>query len=150
MVHALLECWRILGQEGILIDLRPLHSDRAIEVLTATSHFESGYIVDITGEADDIACAKAIDEVTRSGHFALQMQDTFEFAVYWDTLAGFAAYTEARGYEKRRLAPEVLERARHYISGTIDPYRIRNRYTMHLAVYRKQEPPAVNDGPHFE
>ncbi len=149
MVHALLECWRILGREGILIDLRPLHADRAIEVLTLASPFVPGHVVDLTGAADDAACAKAIDQVVRSGYFAPQMQDTFEFAVYWDSLAGFSAYAEARWYEKRRLTPEVTERARRYIASTSGPSRIRIRYTMHLAVYRKQEPPPDNRGPHL-
>lgn len=140
MVDALLECWRVLGREGILIDLRPLHGDRAIELLTAVTPFIPGCVADITGAADDAACALAVDKVTKRGYFAEQMQDTFEFAVYWDSLEGFSAYAEAKWVEKRRLEPKVVERVRQHIAGTARAYRIRIRYTMHLAVYRKLEP----------
>ena len=140
MVHALLECWRVLGREGTLVDLRPLHADRPVELLTNGSCFVPGHVVDITGEADDAACAKAVDHVVCSGYFTLQRQDTFEFAVYWDSIEDFSAYAEAKWFEKRRLALEVLQRARRYLADTGDAYRIRIRYTMHLAVYRKLEP----------
>lgn len=139
MVHALLESWRILGREGILIDLRPLHANRKIELLTASSRFVPGHVIDLTGTADDAACAKAIEQVVRRGYFTPQRQDTFEFAVYWDTIDGFSAYAEEKWVEKRRLPLEVLQRAQQHIASTEGPYRIRIRYTMHLAVHRKQE-----------
>ena len=150
MVHALLESWRILKQEGFLIDLRPLHTDRAVELLVAGACFVPGYVVDLTGAADDAACAKAIEQVVNSEHFIPQMQESFEYAIYWDNLSEFSTFAEEKWLAKRRLSPEVLERAQRHIVETGSSYCIRIRYRMHLAVYRKQEPLAENSGLHFE
>jgi hypothetical protein len=139
MVHALLESWRILRWEGALIDLRPLHSDRAVELLVDKARFVPGMVRDITDGADDVACAKAIDHVVDNGHFALQGEDSFEFNVYWDNLADFSAYAEEKWLAKRRLSAEVLEHAQDTIAERGKPYRIRIRYVMHLAVYRKRK-----------
>ncbi len=146
MVDALLECWRVLGREGILVDLRPLHADRPVELLTAGACFVPGHVVDISGEADDAACVKALDHVVRSGYFAPRWQDTFEFAIYWDTLAGFAAFAAEKWLEKRRLAPQVIERARSHVARMAGPYRMRIPYTMHIATYSKQETGAAGAG----
>jgi hypothetical protein len=148
MVHALLESWRILEREGTLLDLRPLHDNRAVELLTTGSRFVPGYVADLTGAADDAACAKAIDEVTGSGHFSLQMQDTFEFAIYWNDLTEFSTFAEEKWFAKRRLSPEVLEHAQRHVAESGSPYRIRIRYNMHLAVYRKENLSAENDHPY--
>ena len=79
MVHALLECWRVLGREGKLIDLRPVHSYPPIEVMSAGSHFVPGHVADEAGAADDMAADEAMVEVVRRGYFAPQMHDTFKF-----------------------------------------------------------------------
>ena len=141
MVHALLECWRVLGQEGKLIDLRPVQSNPPIEVITAGSHFVPGHIVDEEEAADDMAADEAMSEVVRRGYFAPQMQDSFKFAVYWDTLEELLAYAD-RKWRTTKLPPEVLERLRRYVAGIDGRYRICIRSTMHIAVYRKQESPA--------
>lgn len=140
MVNALRECWRVLQRQGVLIDLRPRHRDRAVEVLSAAGQFTAGYVVDLTGAADDVACAEAIDHVLRSEHFALEMQDAFKFAIYWDDLPAFAAFAEEKWVDKRRLDPHALERAEAHIAEINGPYRLRMRYSMHLAVYRKSIP----------
>ena len=140
MVHALRECWRVLQRQGMLIDLRPRHRDRAVEVLSAAGPFTAGYVVDLTGAADDVACAQAITHVLRSEHFALKMRDAFDFAVYWDDLSAFAVFAEEKWVGKRRLDPHALERAEAHIAEINGPYRLRMRYSMHLALYRKSIP----------
>ena len=65
MVHALLEGWRVLACEGKLIDLRPVHSNPPIELMTAGSHFVPGHVIDEAGALDDMAANKAMDEVVR-------------------------------------------------------------------------------------
>ena len=142
MVHALLECWRVLGREGKLIDLRPVHSNPPIELITAGSRFVPGHVMDEAGAADDMAADEAMDEVVRRGFFIPQMYETFKFAVYWDTLEGLLAYADRKWRDTKRLPPEVLERARRHIAGTSGRYRLCIRSTMHIAVYRKQESPA--------
>ena len=139
MVHALLESWRVLQQEGILIDLRPLHDNRAVEIMTVDSRFVPGYVADLTGAADDAACLKAVDQVVHDGYFSLQRKEAFEYTVYWDNLEEFSAFAEEKWFAKRRLSPDVVERAQRHIAETGGSYRIRIRYRMHLAVYQKQE-----------
>ena len=140
MVHALLECWRVLGREGKLIDLRPVHSNPSIEVITAGSHFVPGHIVDEAHAADNMAADEAMVEVVRRGYFTPLMQDTFKFAVYWDTLDDLLAYADRR-WRTTKLPPEARERARRYVAGIDGRYRICIRDTMHIAVYEKQESP---------
>lgn len=142
MVHALLECWRVLSREGNLIDLRPLHAKPEIEVIAAASRFVSGHLVDEAGVADDMAAGEAMNEVVRRGQFALQMSDAFKFTSYWDTLEGMLAYNERKWRDTERLPAEVLDRTRKYIAGTGGRYRVCIHNTMHLALYRKQETPA--------
>ena len=139
MVHALLECWRVLGREGTLIDLRPVQSNPPIELMTAGSHFVPGHVMDEAGAIDDRAADEAMGEVVRRGYFAPQIQDAFKFAIYWDTLEDLLAYADRKWRDKKRMPPEVLERARRHISGIDGRYRICIRSTVHIAVYRKQE-----------
>ncbi|NCF66415.1 MAG: hypothetical protein GWP61_10580 [Chloroflexi bacterium] len=141
MVDALLECWRILGREGALIDLRPVHSNPAIEVISAGTHFVPGHLVDEMGAADDVAADEAMVQVVRRGYFAPQMQETFKFASYWDTLEGLLAYADKKWRGHKRLPPAVLRQAQRHIADIFTPYRICIRNTIHLAVYKKQEPP---------
>lgn len=144
MVDALLESWRVLGEGGHLVDLRPLHHSRAIELLDAAGEiYIPGQVRDMQGVADDLACATAVEQVLASGCFARQKQNLFEFAVYWDDLAGFEAFAEEKYYAKGRLTPEVLARARKHVRTIEKPYRLRLRYMMHLAVYNKRVPPSV-------
>jgi hypothetical protein len=139
MVHALLECWRVLRREGTLIDLRPVHSNPPIELMTAGSHYVPGHVIDEPGAADDRAADEAMDEVVRRGYFTPQIQDAFKFAVYWDTLEGLLAYADRKWRDKKRLPSEVLERTRRHIAGIDGRYRICIRSTVHIAVYKKQQ-----------
>lgn len=144
MVDALLESWRVLGEEGRLLDLRPLHHTRAIELLDAAGGiYVPGRVRDIQGVADDIACARAVEQVLASGCFARQSQALFEFSVYWDDMAAFEAYAEQRYCAQGRLTPETLSHAWEHVRAIPGAYRVRIRYTMHLAVYGKQVPPTV-------
>ena len=142
MVHALLECWRVLGREGKLIDLRPLHSNPPLEVITIASRFVPGHMVDRTGAVDDIAADEAMDEVVSRGFFAPQMRDAFKFSLYWDTLEEMLAYGEIKWRDTQRFPPEVLERAQEHIAGSDGRYLICIPNTIHIAVYRKMESPA--------
>ena len=141
MVHALLECWRVLGRDGNLIDLRPVHSNPPIEVIAGASRFVAGHLCDEVEAADDVAANEAVDEVVRRGYFAPQMRDTFEFASYGNTLEGLQAYADRKWRDTKQLMPEVVDNARRHIADMDGCYRICIRNTIHIAVYRKQIPP---------
>jgi len=141
MVHALLESWRVLGVDGSLLDMRPVHSNPAIEVLGGDGRFVAGHAVDNAGGADDRAANYAVEELVRRGLFALQLQKRFKFASYWDSLEGLLGYAEEKWRETKQIPPDVLERARRRIEGIDGRYRICIRSTIHLAVYQKREAP---------
>ena len=103
MVHPLLECWRVLEADGLLIDLRPPHSDPALEVITADGTFVPGYVDHSEEEADDIAADEAIVEVLNRGYFILQTQDSFIFSTYWETLDGLLEYADERWCGSARI-----------------------------------------------
>jgi hypothetical protein len=140
MVHALLECWRVLETDGILIDLRPFHSNPALEVITADEVFVPGHIDDSGGAADDIAADEAMTEVVGRGQFTLIMQDSFKFADYWDTLEGLLEHADERWRDHACIPPFVVEAARRCVAVAGSQYQIRVSREMHIAVYRKQAP----------
>lgn len=143
MVDALSECWRVLEDGGLIVDLRPLHDTRAIEVMGEETIFVPGHIRYVERNTDDIACARAIEQVLQRGCFTRQMRGLFDFALYWEDLAGFEAFAEEKYCAKGRLTPDVLAGAREHVRSIEGPYRVCMRYRMHLAVYRKRVPPAV-------
>ena len=139
MVDALLEIWRVLGPEGNLIDLRPVHSNPPLELITNGSRHVLGHVIDEKGMLDDRASNDAMAEVVQRGYFVPQMQETFSFAVYWDTLDGMLAYSDKKWRNNKHLPPEILEQTRRHISNTDGRYRLCIPSTLHLAVYRRQE-----------
>ena len=138
MVDALLECWRVLEPGGTLIDLRPFHSQPAIEIITTDGTFIPGRIDDSGGAPDDIAADEAMAEVVRRGLFTLSKRDSFEFATYWDTLDGLLEYAEERWRGDACIPPFVEASARRCVAGINEPYKIRRRREIHIAVYEKQ------------
>jgi hypothetical protein len=138
MVDALLESWRVLVADGIMIDLRPYHTKPALEIITAEDTFVPGYIDDSGGVADDIASDNAIAEVVRQGRFVRVLQDSFKFANYWDTLDGLLEYADDRWRGFACVPPFVVEAARLCIASAPSNYQVRIRRTMHIAVYKKQ------------
>lgn len=139
MVHALLEIWRVLEPDGSLIDLRPIHANPPLEVVTATDRLRAGHVVDETGGVDDKAADKAMADVVHCGYFTTQMRDSFNCTAYWDTLPGLLAYAGKKWRDRKRLPPQLLDRARHYIDQTDGRTRICITNTIQLAVYQKQE-----------
>lgn len=140
MVHALLECWRVLKTDGILIDLRPFHSQPALEVITADGVFVPGHVDDSGGAADDIAADEAIAEVLHRGYFTLKKQDSFKFADYWNTLEGLLEHADERWRDHACIPPFVAEAARRCVAEAGSQYQIRVSREMHIAVYQKRLP----------
>jgi hypothetical protein len=138
MVHALRECRRVLKGEGILIDLRPFHSQPAIEIVTRDGTFIPGHVDDSGGAGDDIAADEAIAEVVRGRLFALRKRTSFNFADYWDTLDGLLEHAEETWRGNACIPPFVAASARRCVAGTNDPYIIRIRKEMQIAVYYKR------------
>ena len=144
MVDALLESWRVLQPDGLMVDLRPYHSNPALEIMAtggclADDIFVPGHIDDSGGTPDDVASDEAIDEVVRQGYFIPMTQDSFKFANYWDTLDDLLAYADEKWRDFACIPPFVVEAARLCIASVGPHYRVRTRRNVHIAIYRKQK-----------
>jgi hypothetical protein len=138
MVDALLECWRVLEPGGTLIDLRPFHSNPAVEIITANEILQPGNINDEGGAADDEAADEALAETVRRGAFALEMQDSFQFANYWDTLQEMLDYAAEKWRDFSIIPAETIEKSWRFIADSDGPYQMRVRRKINMAVYRKR------------
>ena len=76
----------MLEPDGILVDLRPIHSNPALEILVGEEQYMPGHLLDEDGEPDDIASHEAVAEVVRRGYFALEKKENFKYADYWESL----------------------------------------------------------------
>lgn len=137
MVHALLECWRVLKPDGLLIDLRPFHSNPPLEIRTADEIFVPGHVDDSGGAPDDIAADEAIAEVVRHGQFLRTMQDTFNLADYWDTLDGLLEHAEESWRDFACVPPFVVAAARRCVASAGPYYKVRVRRVIHITTYQK-------------
>jgi hypothetical protein len=143
MVHALLEVWRVLEPGRSLLDLRPIHSNPPLEVVTAARRHLAGFVVDMTGGVDETAAGEAIAAVVRRGYFSLVGRDTFKFAAYWDTLPGLLAYADTKWRGRKYLSPDVLQRVRQLIGQAHGRSRLCVTNTIQLALYQKQDFPSA-------
>jgi hypothetical protein len=138
MVHALEECRRVLVPDGLLVDLRPIFSRPAIEVICGNTVYIPGRVDDEGAIADDMAAHEAMAEAVRRGYFSPVAENSFTYADYWDTLDELLAYAAERWADFACISPFVEQAARRCIAAAPGACRIRVRRTMHLAVYRGQ------------
>jgi len=96
MVHALNEAWRVLRQDGILIDLRPLHANITLEAVTGEQSIlltrYTREIPDINDRAADTAMALAVDE----NRFQFKDSATFEYVKFYDSGEDLLEYNANR------------------------------------------------------
>ncbi len=86
MVHALSEIRRVLGPDGILIDMRPLAEQWQIEVVSANEFKETGRVLDLPEQVNgDIAANQAMRDVEAHGWFKRDQEEFFPFYYSWDT-----------------------------------------------------------------
>jgi hypothetical protein len=88
MVHALREARRVLRDDGVMIDLRPIANDWPIEVVSA----RAATIVGRAGpseedQAADEAAQAAAAEGEAQGLFRRDREERFRFHYYWDSPA---------------------------------------------------------------
>lgn len=96
MVHALNEAWRVLRQDGILIDSRPIHANITLESVTdEESTLLRRYtreIPDIDDKAADSAMALAVDE----NKFQFIDSAAFEYVKFYDNGTELLEYNAGR------------------------------------------------------
>jgi hypothetical protein len=86
MVHALSEIRRVLVDEGVMIDLRPLQDRWPVEVISAQEIRETGRVHDFPSIlADDEAANRAVAQASANGWFSRDQEEFFSYDYIWDT-----------------------------------------------------------------
>ena len=137
MVHALVECWRVLRGDGRLIDLRPHVSGWPVEIVSPDTRILVGQLDDKAGIRDDIAADIAISKAIRRGWFEVENEAFFEYAYYWNSVDEMNAYIETEWSNLVAVQGNVLSEARRLVQLTSEPVQIRIRRTMLIGSYRK-------------
>lgn len=136
MVHALEEIWRTLKPSGFLLDLRPLHNDRPLAVVTDKQMIALAPIDESSELVRDRDSAAAINRVVQDGRFVRNRQITFDHAWYWDDVPDMLTYFDNRN-PPTILPDEQLAdiQQQHQLAGA--SARLRMTLTMTIGRYRK-------------
>jgi hypothetical protein len=139
MVHALGEIRRVLVRDGILIDLRPLLEHAPVEVVSARETRNAGSVDQIPDDlASDIAANQAIAKAEKQGWFVREREDFFPFNYYWDSPKEAQEHIEAEWSNSVSVDEEVWRNARSIWAVANADARVRIRWRMLIARWRKQ------------
>lgn len=139
MVHALLECWRVLIPDGVLVDLRPLCGEWPLEVVTTERAITVGPADGSVGTRVDQAANDAIEDISRQGWFVREHSETFTLYIYWDALDEMRTFVEEKWAPDIVLPEDLYRRARKIIRAEAT-MRLRVRLDMLMSRYRKRIP----------
>ena len=135
MVHALNEIWRVLVPGGILTDLRPFGDHWPVEIVSRAEVWPAGLVDGSLSFPDDLAANAAIEHVVATGLFTREQSGSFKLFTYWDTVAEFEAYMDARS--SAILPPETLAELTRLQARHGPDARVRTCHSMIIARYRK-------------
>jgi len=96
MVRTLEETWRVLRKSGILIDLRPLHSNVTIHLVRKTDTILLTRHTDDWRHTNDEAANAAIHHIIGDGRFVFEKSAAFEYVKFYDTGQELLDYYAAR------------------------------------------------------
>ena len=138
MVHALDEIRRTLKSGGILIDLRPISSNWAVEIASSTGYQLAGRLDTMPeGLADDEAAFKAMGEVESRRWFVKEKEEEFSFFYYWDTPSEMKEFIETEWEDFEKLKKDVFQKIKSFwVSANADA-RIRVRVKMLITRWKK-------------
>jgi hypothetical protein len=138
MVHALNEAWRVLTPHGIMIDVRPLSVDSALDIVFMGKKEFAG-IVDMSPDVvHDIAADHAIEEVLKQEKYIELMGERFQMAYYWKTVRGMVADIRERWKDDVILEENVIQEAYMLFRKHRPKAQVRLVLQMKLAKYEKQ------------
>ena len=96
MVHALREIRRVLVDDGVMIDLRPIQDRWPVEVASAHAMRETGRVHDFPSSlADDEAANRAVMKASENGWFLRDRQESFSYYYSWDTPSEMEEWIES-------------------------------------------------------
>ena len=139
MVDALNESWRVLREDGVLLDFRPLVGSPPIEIVSRESAQVIGSVDDCAAASDSAAADAAIQTVVESGIFRPLTNTRFETAYYWDSVEEMSEYLASRRHRMSILPSErevrqVFERTVRVTSSI----RLRCRWRCQLNAYTRR------------
>jgi hypothetical protein len=140
MVHALNEIRRVLVNNGILIDLRPLLDRWPVEVSSKGGNREVGRSTDLPDALDDDGAAnQALADAIRRGWFLRERDDEFPFFYYWDTPREMQEYIDETWNDVIRIEDELWSHLRSLWATANADARARIRLKMRITSLRKQD-----------
>ena len=139
MVHALNEVHRVLEPGGILIDLRPVEENWAVEVVSSAGYQVAGRLSDLPiGIADDKAAFKAMSEVESLGWFSKEKDSEFGFFYVWDTPSEMKEYIDEEWEDFEKMDEELYRKASSLWASANADARVRVRVKMWIAAWKKR------------
>jgi hypothetical protein len=113
MVHALDEIRRVLGPEGIMIDLRPVSGWWPLEVISMRGIYGTGHLQDLDlCVRDDEAANRSMARAEQQGWFTRQAEVFFPFVYSWDTPREMEEWIDAEWSDSVLLDEESKQATR--------------------------------------
>jgi len=141
MVHALKDVWRVLVDDGTLLDLRPLPAEYCLELVTPDAAIPIGK-TDTTARAqDDAAADAAVRLMVDEGLFALRRRVEFDVDILWDTVGDLERFIAKR---TTRVSPSYAELERAYQKASVGsnaPPQLRTNRRLTLAAFGRRGRP---------
>jgi hypothetical protein len=137
MVYALAEVRRVLKEDGVLIDIRPLADRWRVEVVSARGVQQTGRVDDLPEQVQgDIAANEAMSEVEKRGWFHREQETFFPFFYSWDTPSEMEEFI-AEDWSDFIGLPEEAKRATRAAWATADAdSRVRVRVQVLITRWR--------------
>jgi SAM-dependent methyltransferase len=138
MVHALSEIRRTLKPDGILIDLRPVEDNWAVEIPSSSGLKIAGRLTDVPiGKADDEAAFAAMRDIESRGWFVREQEEEFAFFYYWDTPSEMKEWIDAEWDDFEKIEEDVYQKTNALWASANADARVRVRVKMLITRWRR-------------
>lgn len=134
MVDALRECWRVLGDDGVLLDLRPVETPIPVERIDGDRVRKIGELDGTPGADQDAAAWSALERVRTEGRFERKRSVWFDVNLDCPSQAHLLDHLAAPSHRRRTPTPEMVQQIREASAGG---ERFRTRERLVLGTYRR-------------
>jgi hypothetical protein len=117
MVNALSDAWRVLVNNGTLLDLRPLAAKYQLELVTPAAAIPIGHTDTTARSEDDAAANAAVAWAVDEGLFASRSRVEFDIEILWESVSDLERYMMTRA--STRVTPSYEELERSYQSAAV-------------------------------
>ena len=138
MVDALREARRVLKLQGVLVNVRPVTTPVAVEVVAATRTIWAKEVTSYSTPEDVVAAEAAIERAVSDEWFVFDKSLRYDFDMYCDTAADLSLYARARKLPEAEIPYEELEERRRELGADGQTARLRCRRPWLMSTYRKK------------